>query len=104
MKQAKDKGVISISGHEYKWRAVPDLKNAEGTGLDGWYRVQNGEILLEASLTPARSKMVLLHEITYGILEHAGMGTMPIEQQERISDALAYGLMSVRINGKPLIK
>ncbi len=104
MAKEQDKGVISISGHEYKYRLVQDLKSSDGTGLDGWYRVNDGEILVEANLTPARSKMVLLHEITHGIIEHAGLGRMETEQQERISDAIAYGLMSVRINGKRLIK
>ena len=104
MKQERNLGTITISGHEYQYRSVPDLKSSEGNGLDGWYRVNKGEILIEQGLTPSRSKMVLLHEIVHGILEHAGMGTMPTEQQERVSDAIAYGLMSVRINGKKLIR
>lgn len=102
-KKEQDKGTISISGHEYKYRHVPDLKSGDN-GLDGWYRVNDGEILVEANLKPARAKMVLLHEIVHGIIEHAGLGRMEVEQQERISDAIAYGLMSVRINGKPIIK
>jgi hypothetical protein len=104
MKQAKDMGIISISGHEYQYRTVPDLRKDDGTGLDGWYRVNDREILIEADLPKARAKTVLIHEIVHGILEHAGMGGMEPSAQERISDAIAYGLMSVRINGRALIK
>lgn len=104
MKQAKDMGIISISGHEYSYRTVPDLRKEDGSGLDGWYKVNDREILVEQDLSKARAKMVLVHEIVHGILEHAGMGSMEHEAQERISDAIAYGLMSVRINGKTLLR
>lgn len=99
MKRPRDGSIVHISGHEYVLKYQKDLVNDEGTPLWGHYRVGTREILVEKGLpTPANNNTVL-HEIVHGILEHAG-----IDQAEPIANAVAYGLESVRINGKPILR
>lgn len=101
MMKPKDGSTISISGHDYTLRYVKDLKKGD-QALYGWYRPDEAEILIEPS-QPERSKQnTLIHEVVHGILEHAGWSGR--DDEERIANTLAYGLQSVRINGKPLLR
>jgi hypothetical protein len=98
MKRSSSHGTIVISGHKYQCREVDELVSDDGTKLDGWYKVTDNAILIRTGLQNPYRQSVLLHEIVHGILEHAG-----IEQREQIASAVAYGLMTVKINGKALI-
>ncbi len=92
---------LDICGHEYTLRAIKDLKK-DGTPLWGWYKIDSGEVLMDADQTVRVARNTLIHEIVHGILEHAGYGDLP--QNEGIVTAVAYGLESVRLNGKPILK
>lgn len=98
----KDGSTISISGHDYKLRRVKDLRHTDGRALYGWYRPDEREVLIEVDQPTKNQETTLIHEIVHGILEHAGWSGR--DDEERIANTIAYGLQSVRINGKPLIR
>ena len=81
---------------------VEDLVDDEGTKLDGWFKSTEEAIHLRKGLKPASRWCTLLHEIVHGILAHAGQ--LELQQNEGLMEALAYGLMNVRVDGKPLVR
>lgn len=95
----KKSGTLTICGHDYTYRFVDDLKGQDGTGIDGHYKVTTNEVLVENELKGAYREAVFLHEIVHGILEHSGL-----TQDEHIANAIAYGLQSVKIDGKRLLR
>ena len=80
---------------------IEDLVDDEGTKLDGWFRSTEEAIQLRKGLKPTSRWCTLLHEIVHGILAHAGQ--RELQQNEGLMEALAYGLMNVRVDGKPLV-
>jgi hypothetical protein len=99
---AKRDGTIEISGHTYKLKYIKDLKSPRGDAIWGYYKPQTGDILLEADQPSLGMRNTLVHEIVHGILEHAGLGTS--DDNEYVASAIAYGLESVRVNGKKLLR
>jgi|SRR5690349_14243812 len=102
MRKPKDGSTISISGHEYELHYVKGLVNYKGDGLWGLYKAHTGEVLIEADCPQRQSAQTLIHEIVHGILEHSGFSGG--DDDERIANAIAYGLTSVRINGKSILR
>lgn len=101
MKKPKDGSTISISGHDYTLRYIKGLKKGD-QDLYGWYRPDECEILIETN-QPARSvENTFIHEAVHAIFEHAGMSGR--DDEERIANVIAYGLASVRINGKSILR
>lgn len=98
----KRDGVIEISGATYSMKYVKDLTGKDGGGIWGWYKPQTGEILIDIDQPAVASRNTLIHEIVHGIMEHAGFGGHP--DDERIASAIAYGLESVKVNGKKLLR
>jgi hypothetical protein len=87
-------GTVEICDHTYKLREVKGLKNEDGEALYGYYRPGKGE---------ERSKYnTMLHEIAHGIMEHAGLRQH--YHNEELAAAFAYGLVSVKVNGKPILR
>lgn len=92
---------VALPPMVYEVEMVPDLVDSEGTKLDGWFKTTEETILLEKGLKPATRWCTLLHEILHGILTQAGQ--RELTQNEGLMEALAYGLMNVRMDGKPLV-
>lgn len=90
-----------IGGHTYSIEYVKDLR-MDGDKIWGRYSVGEGRIQIEAGLSKRASQQTLIHEITHVILEQAGYGTHALN--EGIAEALGYGLTSVKVNGKKIIR
>ncbi len=100
---AKRDGTIEISGATYKLRYVDGLKDSTGErSLYGHYKPDTAEILIEANQPSGSKRNTPIHEIVHGIMEHAGYGGHP--DDERIASAIAYGLESVKVNGRKLLR
>ena len=102
MKQAKDMGIISISGHAFEIKHVDGLCDEAGNPLRGQCRHDARQIALDPQMTTAQRKETVLHETLHSILFLAGYSEASMN--EGVVTALANGLMSVRINGKTLIR
>lgn len=83
---------IKIGGITYTVRVVDDLHDKH-TPLLGWHKPSTCELLLDASLVPQAQYQVLWHEIVHGILTVAGF--VEENQNERLIDALGYGMLQV---------
>lgn len=100
--KAKRDGIVEISGATYQLKYIKDLKADDGDSLWGHFKAGTGEILLDVDQPARAERNTLIHEIVHGIMEHAGYGGHP--EDERISRAIAYGLESVKVNGKKLLR
>jgi len=104
----KDKRFVSIplqvelSPMVYEVEVVPDLADDEGTKLDGWFKSTEETIQLRKGLKPTSQWCTLLHEIVHGILAQAGQ--KELMQNEGLMEALSYGLMNARVDGRPLLR
>lgn len=104
VKRKHDKGTISIAGRDYAYRLVDDLESDAGVGLNGWYKGDTREIEVRTGLPSDQHKDVLVHEIVHGILRQTGHEPADRNDCENLVEALTHGLVSVRINGRPLIR
>lgn len=81
---------IKVGAIVYQVEIVDDLRDGDQK-LSGWIRHTDSLILLEAALSSQMGRHVLWHEIIHSIFEQAGID----DQDERIIQVLAYGIMGV---------
>lgn len=84
---------IKIGGIRYPVKIVDDLHDNHKE-LYGWIKYDKHEIHVSGDLDSQGRFVVLWHEIVHGILNNAGLP----ENDERMVDALAHGIMQVLLD------
>lgn len=96
---------IKIGGVVFCTGLEPDLHDVKPSGerqdLNGWIRYDPSLIMIKAGLSLGRTRLVLLHEILHGLLEHTGREDLP--EEEAIVLALAPSLLMVLRDNPALV-
>lgn len=98
----KTASTISISGHVFELRPIKGLCADDGSPLRGQCWHDKRQIAYDPAMTTQQKKETVLHETLHEILFLAGYSEDSMN--EGMVTALANGLESVRINGKPLLR
>lgn len=92
--------IILIGGIEYVVLTVDGLERKPGEGLDGEIRHSEQTIALRKGMQSDYRNATLIHEILHSILIQSGHTR---RMTEGILDAIAFGLLTVRIDDVPLL-
>jgi len=98
----KSKSVISISGHDLELTPVKGLCTEDGSPLRGQCWHDQRKIAFDPAMNAQQKTETVLHETIHEILFLAGYSDESMN--EGMVTALANGLQTVRINGKPLLR
>ena len=102
MKPLRDGAKVQICGRDFKFHRTPGLSNGAGEEYDGLCKHRHGELHVTGGLPGEYECVVTLHEIVHAILEQTGVGAA-VDNEEAVCNAIAYGMKSVRVDGKPLV-
>ena len=91
---------VLVGGIEYDVTIVRGLVDENGKGLDGHVRHAEQNIALRDGMGLGYRHSTLLHEILHSILTQTGHHEAATED---LLDAIAFGLMTVRLDGVPLL-
>lgn len=80
---------LRIGGIDFSVEEVENLRDGS-TGLNGWIRINDCQIRIEAGLSPQMKLTVLWHEAVHGLLEQSGFNG---DHDERLVRALGYGIV-----------
>lgn len=81
---------IRIGAIDFQIKVAKDLRDGD-LKLNGWIRYDDSKVLLEKELGPQAEYITLWHEILHGLLTQGGIA----EQEEKIVEVLAHGIVSV---------
>lgn len=105
MKRLPDKATISISGHEYEFERVAKITLDGDDNYDGIFHPRDNVIYVRADMGEKQDAFVTLREMAHAIIHHSGLRNLiDDEKEEALADAFAYGILSVRVNGKPILR
>lgn len=84
--------VIKIGATLFDVVEIDELTHTDGQRLDGWIHYGSSQIRLDKDMGLMRKRDVLLHEITHGFTDHAGLA-LTESQVEALSNFIGAVLV-----------
>ena len=98
----KSRSTINISGHVFELTPIKGLCSDDGSPLRGQCWHDQRKIAFDPAMNAQQKKETVLHESLHEILLLAGY--TDDSMNEGMVTALANGLQTIRIDGKPLLR
>lgn len=100
---------IKIGPRHYSVKQTPTdhLKSEEKAGQRLWGYIDTNEmrIVMDPSLSPARTKEILIHECLHGIISNTGgLTTNDSETEDGVINRLQTGLLALLQDNPTLVK
>lgn len=94
---------VKILGEEYKIEFVNDLRDQRNIKMWGLCKYTEGLIQVNNDIPHQKKQEVLLHEIVHGVYERMQTFDKPKQEEEKVVDNTAVGLMCV-MRDNPKVK
>ena len=92
---------VKIGPLRFAIKVIEDLKDEDGTSLDGHIVFNECEVRVRDGMCPQRLRQVMWHEVIHAILAMAGVG-----HDESLTEIVSNGVMAALIDnpwlGEPI--